>query len=238
MSAPVTPLRLQPPATHLDALALDAALGRAYHELAGHWLHAFRGSLNGLSLNLLVLTSTHSEAASRLAASSMRTQLRELDVALSHGLDHSVVNDASDGQCELVPLLERVRALVDPLAHSRHAVVELVSTVRRSRCQADAWVLHAVLVPTLVDILAGAHKGSALTLLVEDDPSGDLRLDVTPADAAPGTLFDAGLRAAARRALQSLGGDVPEVPGCPDALRLILRRPTSESSDERASHTA
>ena len=222
MTAP--PFR--PPATLSDEPALDAALCRAYHQLSGYWLHAFRGLLNGISLNLLVLGNAADGAPGSLTAASVKKQLKELDSALTCCLDLSALDETTDGLCDVLSLLERARSFVEPLARSRRIAVELSGAVSSPFCSADPRVLHAVLVPTLVNVLLYAPEGSALRIVLEDDPSGALSVDVRPDAEAGLGAADIGFRDAARRALRIRGGDIRDVPdGGTTGLRLLLQRP-------------
>jgi hypothetical protein len=217
---------LRPPATIPDALELDAALCRAYHHLSGHWLHAFRGLLNGVSLNLLVLGNAAAGPPGDLAAASAKKQLKELDSSLTCCLDHSALDEATGGLCDVLSLVERVQSFVGPLARSRRIAVELSGAVTSPFCHADARTLHAVLVPTLVELLLSAPEGSALRIVLKDDPSGALNIEVQPDAGADAGPVDPGFRDAARRALRICGGDIRDVPGgCTAGLRMVLQRP-------------
>jgi hypothetical protein len=209
-----------------DAPALDAALCRAYHHLSGYWLHAFRGLLNGISLNLLVLGNAAAGAPGDLAAASVKKQLKELDSSLTCCLDHSALDETTGGLCDVLSLVERVQSFVEPLARSRRTAVELSSAVTSPFCSADARILHAVLVPTLVNVLLCAPEGSALRIVLKDDPSGALNIEVRPDAGADAGPVDLGFRDAARRALRIRGGDILDEPdGSTAGLRLVLQRP-------------
>jgi len=223
--ARLTAPRIRPPATLSDEPALDAALFRAYHHLSGYWLHAFRGLLNGISLNLLVLGNATAGAPRDLLAASVKTQLKELDSALTCWLDLSALDETSDGLCDVLSLLEHARSFVEPLARSRRIAVELSSAVSRPFCNADPRVLFAVLVPTLVNVLLHASEGSALRIVLEDDTSGILSVEVRPDAGADAGAADLGFRDAARRALRIRGGDIRDLPdGGTTGLRLLLQR--------------
>jgi len=222
----VTDPPVRPPATIPDALELDAALCRAYHHLSGHWLHAFRGLLNGVSLNLLVLGNAAAGPPGDLAAASARKQLKELDSSLTCCLDHGALDETAGGLCDVLSLVERIQSFVEPLARSRRIAVELSSAVTNPFCRADARILHAVLVPTLVNVLLYAPESSALRIVLEDDPSGALNIEVRADAGAEAGPVDLGFRDAARRALRIRGGDIRDVPeGSNARLSLVLQRP-------------
>jgi hypothetical protein len=207
--------------TRLDALALDAALWRASRHLAAPWLHALRGYLNVLSLNLVLLRETTPDREGDPPANAMRRQLRELETALTRLFD-SATDDAAGGRCDVVSIVTDIRDLVDPLAKRRRVSVELSASVRSPIADIEGHVLRSVLFPAVVDLLLHAPACSPVTLVVADDPGGALRIDVGSGDGAPWPEADEAFRDAATRAIQSLGGSVQWTLRAP-GLSLFLR---------------
>jgi signal transduction histidine kinase len=211
-------------AAALDAALLDAAVQRTSRALAGHWLHGLRGSLNAISLNLVLLRShTADLPAHERTLQALRGQVRELDTALTRLLDRSWLDDTQQQRTELAPLVASLCALVEPLARRRLISVDCRCPEPSPAMAVDPVAIHGVLFVLAADAIEQLPARTAFTLEVETStPRGLVRIDLSaPEVPAAIEARDAALFGAAQRILGRLGGEVrrPE-PGGTGLLRI------------------
>ncbi len=162
-----------------DRRALEAELWRIHTILAPHWLHALRGSLNAMSLNLVLLGSGpggQPRPAQDPSWQAIRTQLKELDAGLTRLLDRGAFETESE-RAELVSSVTAARALLEPFTKKRQ--VSFQSHV----AEFGVWVamrpqlFHGVLVVLLHGLASTLQPKGALTLEAEA-AGGVVRLDI------------------------------------------------------------
>jgi signal transduction histidine kinase len=209
----------------LDAAVLQAAALGAYRHLAGHWLHALRGTLNATSLNLVVLSSSArpSDAAPR-AWETLRGQVRELDRALTQLLDVEWLEESPAGRSELAAVVSHALALVEPLSRRRQLRVDNRLPLPGPWVGMDAALLFSIIFFLMTDAAAHLPTGSPLVVVLTPAPSGALHVHLAAARGEGGAegRHPAAL-AATRRLLERAGGGLDrDVAPEPDMVTLTL----------------
>ena len=216
----------------LDDVVIDGACWRAYREVAGHWLHSLRGSLNAMSLSLSLAEAQASGAAGAggTPLPALRRQLGELSAGLTRLLDHTAEDDAPPGRCDVVAIADAVCGLVKPLADHLRVGIERPTGTVQIPAEIDATTLRAVLLPALVDAVRRSKSGSAVSLRVDalqqDVVRVDVRIeaDIGPVSSAPDFLE------ASTRALRRHGGELRGATSESPAYSVVLRRASGSST--------
>jgi hypothetical protein len=202
---PATDVRAESEST--DSLVLEGVLWRAYRRLFPHWLHAVRGSLNAMSLNLAVL-QVRTASAERRPIESIRAQIRDLAALLNTLLDGGFDHDRTAGTCQVVKEVTVLQALVAPLASHRQVMMCLQTPGADAEVLArvDASILHAVLLPALVDAVDSMPGSSVLTLQVSPPVEQQIRVTIETGTAVRPEATGLVLADVAARALRRWNG--------------------------------
>jgi len=208
-----------------DERLLDAALWRIYMELAPHWLHALRGSLNAISLNLVLLGASPSGTVrppGDPAWHNVKAQVRELDAGLTRLLDRGSLE--SGERAEIVSIVNGVGALFEPFARKHQVALEVGIAEPGAWAAIGPAMLHGIVILVAHRFLKALAPRSTLAMRVRLS-SSRIELDVEgtpPTPSAPaesdGTVLLAG------RLLRASGGDLT-LAATPDAetWRVILK---------------
>jgi signal transduction histidine kinase len=204
------PLLLGPAAA--DEMLLDAALWRLYRKLARHWLHALRGSLNAMSLNIVLLQTRagakgDGETEER-TWQGLRAQVRDLDAALTRLLDHSVLEEAVTGRTDVASVLSGTSALLDPLARRKQVTLDVRCPEPGPLSRIDAATLHGVLVILLASCIEGLPARGSIGVVVTKEPTERIRMAISTAMALESEWLEPTLVESVRRTLQRHGGDL------------------------------
>jgi signal transduction histidine kinase len=213
-----------PDASTLDARWMEAAAWRLHRVLARHWLHALRGSLNAMSLNIVLLGGDgHAVPGGEKAPQALRAYVRELDTGLTRFLDQSWLDEAPEGTADASAILASVRTLLEPLAKRVQVRIETTCPDPGPTVALDARTVHTVLTLLLADAIDRSPSKTTLTVSVRQD-FGSARVEWSRVDAAPRAGYvDAEVVAAALRVVRRGGGEVVEDGGGVLALSFPLR---------------
>jgi signal transduction histidine kinase len=213
-----------PDETTFDTRWLEAASWRLHRVLARHWLHALRGSLNAMSLNIVLLGGDgRAMAGGDKAPQALRTYVRELDTGLTRFLDQSWLDESPEGSGDASAVLTDVRTILEPLAKRMQVRVETTCPDPGPTVALDARTVHIVLTLLLADALDRAPSKSTVTASIYQG-QGSVRVEWSRPDAPPKVgLVEADVVAAAARVVARCGGTL-DANGSPvAALSLPLR---------------
>jgi len=216
----------------LDDLVIDGACWRAYREVAGHWLHSLRGSLNAMSLSLSLLEAQVSGAAGAggTPPQALRRQLGELSAGLTRLLDLGAEDEAPPGRCDAVSIADAVCTLVQPLASRLRVGLERPAATDPVPTEIDGATLRAVLLHALVDAVKRSEAGSAVSLRVEALQPDVVKVDVRM-EAGLGLVSSTPeFLEASSRVLRRHGGELRRSSSESPAYSVVLRRASGPST--------
>jgi hypothetical protein len=210
MTANSAPPRSEFDQAALDAVLIDAAQWRLHRKLARHWLHGFRGSLNAMSLNIVLLENAAAQPGSTNERTwqTFRSQLRELDSGLTRLLEDAALDDAMPDHTNVGAALSGAAALIEPLLKRRQVRVETHGTEAAALAQIEGAILHAVLLAVIGDVIDRVAAGSTMRLEVDEISSDRLRIDLAYGRMAADNAPDSPVLEAARRLLERHGGQI------------------------------
>jgi hypothetical protein len=230
-------------AAALDNAVLDAALWRTHRVLARHWLHAMRGSLNALSLKLVLLTGSDPDKGASDAGRTLRGHLRELDAALTSFLDYSWLDEAPAGRAGIDAVTSSVSSLVEPLARRRQTSLD-VTGPEPAWLAVDPGVAHAMVLVLATEAIDSVEPRRAVQLAVHV-AEGRARLSFTWPMADAGDESPERAATPARPEARPPGSAQPVSPGSRpgtaqgfDAVRRVARRLGGDAARHVASGTA
>lgn len=212
-----------------DLLHLDAALWRAHRALAGHWLHALRGSLNGLSLNLMLMKSGAAQKSEDKSSTALRGQMRDLTDGLTTLLDQNAFEDSPSARADVVSILGLACRLVEPLARRQQVTVRFDPASPMALTSVEAHVLHGTIVPLLVDLLLTVPPRSTIHLDLVPESEATFRLDVR-SDADVPVRIDRPFREAVARLMAARGGAFQDSPASTGVISILLPRSMTATS--------